>query len=71
MNGFPKHNFVRLSLSATYILDFLKNTTSKIVNSATKGMKGVLAQANEILNQTLNIHIQNHLVEGSRKKMES
>ena len=25
----------------------------------------------EVLNQTLNIHIQNHLVEGSSKKMKS
>ena len=30
-----------------------------------KGIKSVHAQANKILNQTLNILIQNHLVEGS------
>ena len=39
--------------------------TSKIVNSAmnkVKGIKSVLGQANIILNQTLNIHIHNHLV---------
>ena len=32
-----------------------------------KGIESVLAQANKILNQTLNIHIQNHLVESSNK----
>ena len=42
--------------------------TSKILNSAMNyvtGIKSVLPQTNKILNQTLNIHIQNHLVEGS------
>ena len=36
-----------------------------------KGIKTVLAQASKILSQTLNIHIQNHLAEGSSKKMKS
>ena len=31
--------------------------------SEVKGIESVLAQANKILNQTLNIHIENHLVE--------
>ena len=31
-------------------------------------MKSVLAQANTILNRTVNMHIQNHLVEGSSEK---
>ena len=47
--------------------------TSKIVNSAMNyviGIKSVLAQANKLLNQTLNIYIQSHLVEGSSKKMK-
>ena len=32
-----------------------------------KGIESVLAQVNKILHQTLNIHIQNHLVECSNK----
>ena len=35
-----------------------------------KGIKSVLTQANKILNQTFNIHIQNHLVEGSSKEIK-
>ena len=34
------------------------------------GIESVLAQTNKILNQTLNIHTQIHLVEGSRKDMK-
>ena len=34
-------------------------------------VSSILAQANKILNQTLNIRIQNHLVEGSSDKMKS
>ena len=43
------------------------SATSKIVNSA-KGIKSVVAEANKILSQTLNIHIRNHLAEGRSKK---
>ena len=35
-----------------------------------KSIKIVLAQANKIINQTLNIHIQDHLVESSSRKMK-
>ena len=36
-----------------------------------KGIISVLALANKILNQTLNIHIQNYPVEGISKKIKS
>ena len=68
INGFPKHSFVRLSQ-----LHLCYKATSKIVNFAmnlVKRIKSVLA-ANKILNQISNIHIQNHLVEGSGKNMKS
>ena len=49
-------------------------TASKIVDFAMnqlKGIKSVLAQGNMIQNKTLNKHIQNHLIEGSSKKIEN
>ena len=65
----------RCSIIFLYILLTRKfyMATSKIVNSAMNyviGIKSVLAQANKLLNQTLNIYIQSHLVEGSSKKMK-
>ena len=53
------------------MLNYFK-ATSKLVNSAMNyviGIEGGLA--NEILNKTLNAHIQNNLVGGSIKKTKS
>ena len=47
----------------------LKLEISNSAMNKVTGIKCVLAQANKILNLSLNIHIQNHLVEGSCEKI--
>ena len=68
INGFRKHSFCSSIAAAS-----IQMATSKIVKFSMnymKGFKSVLALAITVLNQTLNIHIQNYLVESSSKKMK-
>ena len=61
-----------LLVSLLHLCLKIYKATYKIVNSAInylKSIKSVLEQVNNIMNKSLNIHIQNHLVEGISKKL--